>query len=40
MNDIISEDEAENISESGFLSPLVKNIVKKENIFLQYRDDK
>ena len=32
VNDIISEDEAENISESGFLSPLVKNIVKKENI--------
>ena len=32
MNDIISEDEVENISESGFLSPLVKNIIKKENI--------
>ena len=32
VNDIISEDETENISESGFLSPLVKNIVKKENI--------
>ena len=32
VNDIISEDEVENISESGFLSPLVKNIVKKENI--------
>ena len=32
VNDIISEDEVENISESGFLSPLVKNIIKKENI--------
>ena len=32
LNDIISEDEVENISESGFLSPLVKNIIKKENI--------
>ena len=32
VNDIISDDEVENISESGFLSPLVKNIVKKENI--------
>ena len=32
VNDIISEDEAENISDSGFLSPLVKNIIKKENI--------
>jgi 2-oxoglutarate dehydrogenase E2 component (dihydrolipoamide succinyltransferase) len=32
VNDIISEDEFENISESGFLSPLVKNIIKKENI--------
>jgi 2-oxoglutarate dehydrogenase E2 component (dihydrolipoamide succinyltransferase) len=34
VNDIISEDEVENISESGFLSPLVKNIIKKENISL------
>ena len=32
VNDIISEDEVENIPESGFLSPLVKNIIKKENI--------
>ena len=32
VNDIISEDEVENISDSGFLSPLVKNIIKKENI--------
>ena len=32
VNDIISEDEVENISNSGFLSPLVKNIIKKENI--------
>ena len=32
VNYIISEDEVENISESGFLSPLVKNIIKKENI--------
>ena len=32
VNDIISEDEVENISESGFLSPLVKNIIKKENM--------
>ena len=32
VNDIISEDKVENISESGFLSPLVKNIIKKENI--------
>ena len=32
MNDIISEDEVENIPESVFLSPLVKNIIKKENI--------
>ncbi|MFL2610024.1 MAG: dihydrolipoamide acetyltransferase family protein [Flavobacteriaceae bacterium] len=32
VNDIISEDEVENIPESVFLSPLVKNIIKKENI--------
>ena len=32
VNDIISEVEVENISDSGFLSPLVKNIIKKENI--------
>ena len=32
VNDIISVDEVENISESGFISPLVKNIIKKENI--------
>ncbi len=32
VNDIISDNEVENISEAGFLSPLVKNIIKKENI--------